>query len=149
MKKLMLQGAIAAIIGTAALAGTATTASAEIVCNRAGDCWHAREHYDYSPRFGVVVHDDNWRWRDRDAIIAGASMKAAAIGATASGSNSKSQAIWKRRPRGRRFLSIQIQNFDRRAIFQGRRAGRADDQAVGCAEDLQHRGILKRKGPRP
>ena len=66
MKKLMLQGAIAAIIGTAALAGTATTASAEIVCNRSGDCWHARDHYDYAPRFGVVVHDDNWRWRNRD-----------------------------------------------------------------------------------
>ena len=33
---------------------------------RAGDCWHARDHYDYAPRFGVVVHDDNWRWRDRD-----------------------------------------------------------------------------------
>ncbi len=66
MKKLMLQGAIAAMIGSAALIGTATTASAEIICNRAGDCWHARDHYDYSPRFGVVVHDDNWRCRDRD-----------------------------------------------------------------------------------
>jgi hypothetical protein len=66
MKKLMLQGAIAAIIGTAALTAMATTASAEIVCNRSGDCWHTRDHYSYKPSFGVVVHDNNWRWRDRD-----------------------------------------------------------------------------------
>ncbi len=66
MKKLMLQGAAAAIIGVAALAGTATTASAYVVCNRAGDCWHTSERYNYRPHFGVVVHDDNWRWRDRD-----------------------------------------------------------------------------------
>jgi hypothetical protein len=62
MKKLIL----ATIIGAGALAATATTASAEIVCNREGDCWHVREHYDYQPSFGLVVHDDNWRWRDAD-----------------------------------------------------------------------------------
>jgi hypothetical protein len=66
MKKLILKGAAAAIIGAAALAATATTASAEIVCNHDGDCWHVREHYDYQPTFGLVVHDDNWKWEDRD-----------------------------------------------------------------------------------
>jgi len=66
MKKLMIQGAVAAVIGFAALAGTATTASAYVVCNRSGDCWHTSERYRYRPHFGVVVHDDNWRWRDRD-----------------------------------------------------------------------------------
>ena len=66
MKKLMLQGAAAAIIGVAALAGTATTASAYVVCNRSGDCWHTSERYNYRPHFGVVVHDDNWRWRERE-----------------------------------------------------------------------------------
>jgi len=66
MKKLMLQGAAAAIIGAAALAATATTASAEIVCNHDGDCWHVREHYDYQSSFGLTVHDDNWRWHDGD-----------------------------------------------------------------------------------
>ena len=66
MKKLMLQGAVAAIIGAAALAATATTASAEIVCNHDGDCWHAREHYDYQPTFGLTIHGDDWRWKDAD-----------------------------------------------------------------------------------
>ncbi|HXS08295.1 MAG TPA: hypothetical protein VN723_16000 [Rhizomicrobium sp.] len=62
MKKLIL----ATIIGAGALAAAATTASAEIVCNRDGDCWHVREHYDYQPTFGLIIHDDNWRWGDRD-----------------------------------------------------------------------------------
>jgi len=62
MKKLIL----ATIIGAGALAATAATASAEIVCNRDGDCWHVREHYDYQPTFGVVVHPDTWKWEDRD-----------------------------------------------------------------------------------
>jgi hypothetical protein len=66
MTKRMLQGAAAAIIGVAALAGTATTASAEIVCNGMGDCWHTHEHYTYQPTFGVVVHPDTWKWEDRD-----------------------------------------------------------------------------------
>jgi hypothetical protein len=67
MKRLIMQGVVAAGIGIAALAGTASTASAYIVCNRAGDCWHTNERYEYRPRFGVVIHDDNWRWRDRDS----------------------------------------------------------------------------------
>lgn len=66
MKKLMLHGAAAAIIGAAALAATATTASAEIVCNHDGDCWHVREHYDYQPSFGLTIHRNDWRWRDGD-----------------------------------------------------------------------------------
>lgn len=66
MKKLMMQGAVALAMGAAALAATATSASAYIVCNRVGDCWHVSERYHYRPSFGVVIHDDNWRWRDRD-----------------------------------------------------------------------------------
>ena len=62
MKKLIL----ATIIGAGALAAMATTASAEIVCNRDGDCWHVREHYDYQPTFGLTIHEDNWKWGDRD-----------------------------------------------------------------------------------
>jgi hypothetical protein len=66
MKKLMLQSAIAALVGAAALALTATSASAGIACNGAGECWHVRDHYNYDPAFGVTVHDDNWKWRDTD-----------------------------------------------------------------------------------
>ena len=58
--------AAAAMIGAAGLAIVSTSASAEIVCNGAGDCWHTHEHYTYQPSFGVVVHPDDWRWGDRD-----------------------------------------------------------------------------------
>jgi hypothetical protein len=55
--------AIAAVLGASALALTATSASAYVVCNRNGTCWHERNSYAYQPAFGVVVHPDNWRWR--------------------------------------------------------------------------------------
>jgi|HubBroStandDraft_1064217.scaffolds.fasta_scaffold379916_1 hypothetical protein len=45
---------------------SATAASAEVVCNRDGDCWHAREHAEYRPEFGVVVHPDNWKWAQNE-----------------------------------------------------------------------------------
>jgi hypothetical protein len=47
-----------------ALAFTATSASAAIVCNEDGDCWHAKEKYDYKPEFGVHVYGDDWKWTD-------------------------------------------------------------------------------------
>jgi hypothetical protein len=49
------------------LALTATTASAEIVCNDEGDCWHVRERHVYRPEFGVKVYPDDWRWGEADA----------------------------------------------------------------------------------
>jgi len=48
------------------LALTASAASAEIVCNRDGDCWHVKTRYEYRPEFGVVVHPDSWRWADHE-----------------------------------------------------------------------------------
>ena len=66
MRKLMLQGAVAAILSAAALAATTSVASAEIVCNRDGDCWHVHEHYDFRPSFGLTIHGDDWRWHDGD-----------------------------------------------------------------------------------
>ena len=63
MKKILIQGALAALVGAAAMAATTTSASAYVACNRFGDCWHTTTRYDYRPTFGVVVHDDNWRWR--------------------------------------------------------------------------------------
>jgi len=51
---------------TCALGLTATAASAEIVCNREGDCWHVREHHEYRPEFGLIIHPDNWRWEEHE-----------------------------------------------------------------------------------
>lgn len=56
----------AALAGTAALAATAGTASARVVCNGYGDCWRTTERYDYRPAWGLKVYDDNWRWHKRD-----------------------------------------------------------------------------------
>jgi hypothetical protein len=57
----------AAVFGAGLLGISATAASADVVCNRDGDCWHVRHHhYDYRPEYGVVVHPDNWRWATSD-----------------------------------------------------------------------------------
>ena len=55
-----------ALVGASALALTATTASAEIVCNGQGECWHAREHAVYKPEFGVRVHPNDWKWKENE-----------------------------------------------------------------------------------
>ena len=66
MKKLMLQVAAAAILAAGTMAVTSSAASADVVCNGAGECWHTHDHYKYDPGFGVVVHPDNWKWGDAD-----------------------------------------------------------------------------------
>ena len=44
---------VSAIVGAVGiLAFTATSASAAIVCNGEGDCWHVKEKYDYKPEWG-------------------------------------------------------------------------------------------------
>ena len=48
-----------------ALLGLSTlSASARIVCNTDGDCWHVRDDYTYPPAVGLRVHPDDWRWRE-------------------------------------------------------------------------------------
>lgn len=56
----------AALLGATAVAVTATSASAWIACNREGECWHVKDRYAYRAEYGVVIHRDNWRWRDHD-----------------------------------------------------------------------------------
>lgn len=68
--KLLLQGAAAAIIGAAALAFTATTASAYVACNGEGDCWHTDHRYHYDPGVHLDWHPDSWYFHndwDHDA----------------------------------------------------------------------------------
>jgi hypothetical protein len=48
------------------MALTATSASAAIVCNDEGDCWHAKKRYDYRPEFHLQVHPDDWSWAEAD-----------------------------------------------------------------------------------
>ncbi|MBV9991337.1 MAG: hypothetical protein JOZ72_08580 [Alphaproteobacteria bacterium] len=62
MTNIIGKGALAALAGAAALALTATGASAFVVCNDRGDCWHSTVRYDY-PQVKVVYYDDNWDWK--------------------------------------------------------------------------------------
>ncbi|HZV20908.1 MAG TPA: hypothetical protein VE986_05110 [Hyphomicrobiales bacterium] len=60
-----MKGVMTAALGAvSALVLTASAASAEIVCNREGDCWHVKEHHFYRPEHGVTVYPDNWRWAE-------------------------------------------------------------------------------------
>ncbi len=56
--------AFVGLMGGVALALTATTASARIVCNEEGDCWHVHADYEYAPSFGLTIHPDDWKWSD-------------------------------------------------------------------------------------
>jgi len=58
--------AVAAVLGASAVALSASGASARIVCNQWGECWHVRNVYNYQPTFGLVVHEDGWRWGAAD-----------------------------------------------------------------------------------
>jgi hypothetical protein len=54
--------AAAALLGLSLVSISATAASAAIACNAEGACWHVRRAYVYKPEYGIVVHDNNWRW---------------------------------------------------------------------------------------
>ncbi len=59
---------LGAAAAAAALTASAGTASAYVVCNRHGDCWHVERHYE-RPGLRFTYHPDDWyfhrRW-DRD-----------------------------------------------------------------------------------
>lgn len=60
--KSFVKVAFAGLLGASALALTATSASAAIACNKEGQCWHVKNAYKYQPEFGVVIHENNWKW---------------------------------------------------------------------------------------
>ena len=59
----------ASVILAAASAFLADVASASIVCNGEGQCWHAHRNYAYAPTYGVVVHPDGWKWGVREHYV--------------------------------------------------------------------------------
>ncbi len=61
MNKLVAAATLALIGGGMLLAST-LPASAAIVCNRQGVCWHAPRPYAYPRGYGIVVHPNSWRW---------------------------------------------------------------------------------------
>ncbi|THD60328.1 MAG: hypothetical protein E8A12_10695 [Phenylobacterium sp.] len=64
----MTTAAIAAVIGIGGLALTAGTASARVVCNAEGDCWHTDSDATY-PNVVLQSHPDDWyfhqKWDDQ------------------------------------------------------------------------------------
>jgi hypothetical protein len=52
----------AALLGAAAVAVTTTSASAYIVCNHEGECWHTAHPFRYPPNT-VYIHPEGWSWR--------------------------------------------------------------------------------------
>ena len=60
--------AIAMLMSAGALVATTGTASARVVCNSSGDCWHTDSSYRY-PGTGYTRHADDWyfhqTWNDQ------------------------------------------------------------------------------------
>ncbi len=50
-----------ALLGVAALAMTAGTASAAVVCNDEGDCWRVHGRPAYGPGVHLRIYGDDWR----------------------------------------------------------------------------------------
>ena len=60
VKKTLSMGAIVMALGVGGLAASPGSASAYVVCNAAGDCWHTDSRYRYRPELQVQIHPDNW-----------------------------------------------------------------------------------------
>ena len=59
-KKAVSATAIALLMGTGALIATTSAASARVVCNAEGDCWHTDARVKYPPAVSVQIHPDDW-----------------------------------------------------------------------------------------
>lgn len=59
--------AATALLGAGVLLATVNSASAYVVCNRWGECWHTDYRYHYAPRLRIRFYDDGWynrhHWR--------------------------------------------------------------------------------------
>ena len=49
-----------------AMALVATSASAAIVCNDDGDCWHVKGEARYKPELRLHIHPDNWKFAEKE-----------------------------------------------------------------------------------
>ncbi|HEY1752397.1 MAG TPA: hypothetical protein VGG29_14145 [Caulobacteraceae bacterium] len=70
-KTALATGAAVAVLAGGALA-LGPSASADVACNRWGECWHVHDRLAYPGGVGIVWHSDAWaarhhagRWRLR------------------------------------------------------------------------------------
>jgi hypothetical protein len=59
-KRAFSTAAFAAIFGAGVLIVTAGTASARVVCNSEGDCWHTDAPAPRAPGITFSAHPDDW-----------------------------------------------------------------------------------------
>jgi hypothetical protein len=68
LKTAVSAAAITMFIAAGALVSTTGAASARMVCNDTGDCWHTESNYSY-PGTGYTNHNDDWyfhqQWNDK------------------------------------------------------------------------------------
>ena len=68
LKTAVSAAAITLLMGSGALVATTAPASARMVCNDSGDCWHTESSYRYPGR-GYSRHNDDWyfhqTWNDQ------------------------------------------------------------------------------------
>jgi hypothetical protein len=59
LKTALAKGALIAAVAGGTLA-MASAASADVACNRWGECWHVHDRLTYPAGVGVIWHADNW-----------------------------------------------------------------------------------------
>lgn len=59
-RNFVARSALALTLATGTLLATIPSASAYVVCNRFGDCWHTRHHYRFPMRLRVRFYSDSW-----------------------------------------------------------------------------------------
>jgi hypothetical protein len=59
--------ALGVTLGVGALAMSSASVSA-VVC-RDNVCWHTTDRYEYPAESRVIIHPDNWRWRDHEHYV--------------------------------------------------------------------------------
>ena len=55
---------VLAFSGLSLLAMSSLSASARIVCNADGDCWHVQQEYAFPPGAHVEIYPDDWHWKE-------------------------------------------------------------------------------------
>jgi hypothetical protein len=64
LKTALSAAAITLLMGSGALIATTGAASARMVCNNSGDCWHTESNYAY-PGAGYERHNDDWYFHQK------------------------------------------------------------------------------------
>jgi hypothetical protein len=57
---------VAALVAAAVLVLATGGASADIVCNDEGECWHVKERHEYKPELKLHVYPDDWKWGEKE-----------------------------------------------------------------------------------